>query len=389
MTVTFNPSFADWRSLFGNIVPAHIARSVGWNTGFAGPTQVISGSWFKVQSYRANQSLVLVRNPNYWGTPAKLNKLVFQFFSDDAQLAPALENKEINIFNPTSLSLSIEQAANQVPDATKVTLAGLQFEHIDFNQADPYLAKLPVREAIAHGVDRQELISHTVGEFDKGISPLGSRMLMPTQQGYKGTSYAYGTSQSNNLMKEAGFKKGSDGYWQPTYGPQKGNDLTFTIQSTSGNKIRSDTEVLFQAQMKKIGIKINIQNYDANTFFGTNLPNGTYQIAEYAWYSTPFVSGNQPIYCSYTNTANCDDNWTHSADSHVDSLMVQGSAAPSQSKEVSDFNEADSILWQHMVTLPLYQTPQFWAWSNNLKGVLPNTSNTGVTWNAENWTISS
>ena len=26
-----------------------------------------------------------------------------------------------------------------------------------------------------------------------------------------------------------------------------------------------------------------------------------------------------------------------------------------------------------MVTLPLYQKPQFWAWSNNLKGVLPNT----------------
>ena len=26
--------------------------------------------------------------------------------------------------------------------------------------------------------------------------------------------------------------------------------------------------------MKAIGIKINIQNYDANTFFGTNLPNG-------------------------------------------------------------------------------------------------------------------
>ena len=92
-------------------------------------------------------------------------------------------------------------------------------------------------------------------------------------------------------MKEAGFKKGSDGYFQPNYGPQKGKDLTFTIQSTSGNSIRSQTEDLFQAQMKAIGIKINIQNYDANTFFGTNLPSGTYQIAEFAWVTTPFVSG--------------------------------------------------------------------------------------------------
>ncbi len=153
-------------------------------------------------------------------------------------------------------------------------------------------------------------------------------MLVSTQKGYKGTAFAFSPSQSNNLMKEAGFKKASDGYFQPDYGPQKGKDLTFTIQSTSGNTIRSQTEQLFQAQMKAIGIKINIQNYDANTFFGTNLPNGTFQIAEFAWVTTPFVSGNQPIYCSYTNASNCDENWNHYANAETDKLMASGSAAP-------------------------------------------------------------
>ena len=155
VTVTFKPSFADWRSLFTDIVPAHIARTVGWNTGFAGPTQTISGSWYSITSYNANQSLVLTRNPTYWGTPGKLDKIVFQFFSDDSQLVPALQNKEIDIFNPSTVNLSIVQTANQVPNTTKVTLPGLEFEHFDFNQADPYLAKLQVREAIAHGVNRQ------------------------------------------------------------------------------------------------------------------------------------------------------------------------------------------------------------------------------------------
>jgi peptide/nickel transport system substrate-binding protein len=390
ITITFKPSFADWRSLYSGsgLVPAHIARTVGWNTGFTGPTQVISGSWYKIQSYNANQSVVLVRNPTYWGTPGKLNKIVFQFFSDDSQLVPALQNKEINIFNPATLSLSIVQTANQVPNTTKVTLPGLEFEHFDFNQADPYLAKLQVREAIAHGVDRQSIITRTVGEISKGVKPLGSRVLVPSQAGYKGTSYSFNPSLANNLMKQAGFKK-VNGYWQPNYGPQKGQPLTETIQSTSGNPIRSQTEELFQAQMKAIGIKINIQNYDANTFFGTNLPNGTFQIAEFAWVTTPFVSGNQPIYCSYTNTTNCGENWNHAANATVDKNMASGSSAPSQSQEISDYNKADGILWQTMVTLPLYQKPQFWAWSNNLKGVIPNTSSVGVTWNAEDWTISS
>jgi peptide/nickel transport system substrate-binding protein len=388
ITVTFKPTFTDWRALFTNIVPAHVARTVGWNTGFSGAQQTISGSWFEIQSYTENQSLVLVRNPKYWGTPAKLNKLVFQFFSDDSQLVPALQNKEINIFNPATVSLSIVQTANQVSGAKTATLPGLEFEHFDFNQADPYLAKTQVREAIAHGVNRQAIIARTVGEISKAVKPLGNRMLMPTQPGYKGTNFAFDPASSNNLFKELGFKKGSDGYWQPNYGPQKGKDLTFTIQSTSGNPIRAQTEELFQSQMKAIGVKINIQNYDANTLFGTNLPGGQFQITEFAWVSTPFVSANQSIYCSYTNATKCAQNYNHAANSHVDTLLNNGTSAPSTSAENTDFNQADAILWHDMVTLPLYQKPQYWAWSSNLKGVVPNTSNLGVTWNANTWSIS-
>jgi len=286
-----------------------------------------------------------------------------------------------------TVSLSIKQTAAQVPNTKTATQPGLEFEHFDFNQSDPYLAKAQVREAIAHGVNRQTIIARTVGEISSAVKPLGNRMLMPTQPNYQGTNFAYSPSQSNNLFKELGFKKGSNGYWQPNYGPQKGQDLTFTIQSTSGNSIRSQTEQLFQAQMKAIGVKINIQNYDANTLFGTNLPGGQFQIAEFAWVSTPFVSGNQSIYCSYTNTTNCAQNYNHFSSSQVDQLLKTGSEASSTSIENGDYNKADSIVWQDMVTLPLYQKPQYWAWSNNLKNVLPNTSNLGVTWNAENWTI--
>ena len=387
ITVTFKPSYTDWRALFTNLVPAHISRTVGWNTGFTGPTQTISGSWFKIQSYNENQSLVLVRNPTYWATPAKLSKLVFQFFSSDTQLVPALQNGEIQIMNPATVDLNIVQTSNQVPGATKVVLPGLEFEHFDFNQADPYLAKVQVREAIAHGVNRQQLILRTVGEISNKIKPLGSRMLVPQQAGYHGTNYAYNPTTSKHLFTELGFTKGSDGYWQPNYGPEKGQDLTFTIQSTTGNTVRAQTEQLFQAQMKAIGVKINIQNYAAADLFGTNLPNGTFQIAEFAWVPTPFISANQSIYCSYTAPTTCGQNYNHAANSQVDTLMKNGAAASSQSLETADFNKADTILWQNMVTLPLYQKPQFWAWSNTLHNVQPNTSSVGVTWNAENWTV--
>ncbi|MGO8872604.1 MAG: ABC transporter family substrate-binding protein [Acidimicrobiales bacterium] len=390
VTVKFSTPYADWQGLFTNLVPAHIARTVGWNTGFTGPAQTISGSWYMIQSYNNNQSVVLVRNPKYWGTPGKLDKIVFQFFGDDTQEVPALQNNEVQVINPTSVSTSIVQSAAQLPGITKVTVPGLEFEHLDFNEADPYLAKLQVRQAIAYGTDRQQIISHTVGEISSGLKPLGNRMFVATQSQYvdNGSQYAtVNTAKAESLLSGLGFKKAADGYFQPNFGPQAGQDLTFTIQSTSGNSIRAETEQLFQAQMKAIGIKIKIQNYDANTFFGTNLPDGTYQIAEFAWVSTPFPSQNQSIYCSYTNAQACGQNWIHYANPQVDKLMAQGAAAASSVTEVADFNTADKILWNDMATLPLYQTPEYFAWSSSYANLVPNTSEAGIPWNANLWGV--
>jgi peptide/nickel transport system substrate-binding protein len=388
VTVVYKTPFADWRSLFSNIVPEHIATTVGWDTGFNDSTKVVSGSWYEIKSYTANSSLVLQQNPKYWGTPGKLNTITFTFVSDDSQEVPALQNGEVNLINPASVSLSIVQSADQVTGITKQTIPGLEFEHFDFNEANPYLAKLAVRQAIAYGTNRQEIIARTVGEFSTGINPLGNRMLMPTQAGYVNNGAAYDTvnvSKAKSLLQGAGFTMGSDGYYQASYGPEKGGDLTLEISSTTGNALRQETEELFQAQMKTVGIKITIQNYDANTFFGTNLPNGDFTIAEFAWVSTPFLTGNESIYCSYTNTSDCGDNWDHYANKSTDTDIFNGAAATTPQAEISDYNAADKQLWADMVTLPLYQKPQFYAWTDTYGNVIPNASDLGVPWNANTW----
>jgi peptide/nickel transport system substrate-binding protein len=389
VTIKFSTGFADWRSLFSNLVPAHIGRTVGWNTGFNNWQNAISGSWYEIKSYQEGQSVVLTQNPHYWGTPGKLKNIVFSIFSSDTQEVPALQNNEVQIINPATVNLSIVQNTDQVSNVTKDTDPGLEFEHFDFNQANPYLAKLGIRQAIAYGTNRQQIIARTVGEVPGAkIVPLGNRIFVNTQKQYVNNGAQYGTvndSKAKALLKAQGFTLGSDGYWHPNYGPENGQDLSFTISSTSGNSIRAETETLFQAEMKAIGVKINIQNYAAATFFGTNLPNGDFDIAEFAWVSTPFASGNQSIYCSYSNANNCSSNYDHYADPAVDKLMAAGTAAATPAAETADYNKADALMWKDMVTLPLYQKPQFFAWSTATKGIVPNTSSVGVPWNANLW----
>ena len=390
VTVVFSTPFGDWKSLFSDMLPAHIAKVVGFNNGFQtfNAAVKVSGGPFAIQSYTQGQDLVEVRNPKWWGTPAPLDKLIFRFFADDNQIPPALQNSEVNGANPAQASLQFKDAIAAVPNLTTTIEAGLEFQHMDFNQANPYLAKLDVRQAIAFGTNRADMVNRIVGPITSSVKPLNNRIFVPGQPQYQDTSGGLGAfdpAKAKQLLQASGMTMGSDGYFHPSSGPEAGKDLAFTISTTSGEPVRAEIEQLFQSYMKNIGIKINIQNYSPNTLFGTVGPKSEYDIIEFAWVSTPFPSGNQPIYCSYTNANVCGENWNHFANPQVDALFTQAAATLDSAKAATLYNQADALLWKNMVTLPLFQQPQLNTWTSTFGNILPNTSSVGLTWNAQTW----
>jgi peptide/nickel transport system substrate-binding protein len=392
VTVVFSTPFGDWKSLFGDLIPAHIAKTVGFNNGFQtfNAAVKVSGGPFEIQSYTQGQDLVEVRNPKWWGTPAPLDKLVFRFFADDNQIPPALQNNEVNGANPAQASLQFKDAIASVPNLTTDIVPGLEFQHMDFNQANPYLAKVDVRQAIAFGTNRADMVNRIVGPITASVKPLNNRIYMPTQSQYTDTSGGLGAfdpAKAKQLLQASGMTMGSDGYFHPSSGPLAGKDLTFTISTTSGEPVRAEIEQLFQSYMKNIGVKINIQNYSPNTLFGTVGPKSEYDIIEFAWVATPFPSSNQPIYCSYTNANLCGENWNHYANPEVDKLLSQAATTLDPAKAAALYNQVDAILWKDMVTLPLFQQPQLNTWTSTFANVLPNASSVGLTWNAQTWGV--
>jgi peptide/nickel transport system substrate-binding protein len=394
VTVVFSSAFSDWPSLWGAgtpFLPAHIASKVGFNGGFQtfGPADQVSGGPYMIQSYAQGQDLVEVRNPHYWGTPGKLDKIVFRFITDDTQIPPAASNGEVHVVTSPALpSVAYSEAVKAVPNFTQGNIAALEFQHIDFNQANTYLAMANVRHALAEGTNRAEMVQRIAAPITPSIKVLQNRIYMPTQPQYQDTSGSsgdYNPSAAKTLLQQSNMTMGSDGYFQPNFGPQKGKDLTFSISTTSGVPARAQVEQLFQADMKAIGVKINIQNYSASTLFGTVLPKGEFDTALFAWVASPFASPNQSIYCSYTNAANCGSNYNHYSNKQVDSLFEQAVGTLDPTKAASLYNQIDSILWKDMATLPLFQNPDVYGWSNQYANILPNASQSGITWNANVW----
>jgi peptide/nickel transport system substrate-binding protein len=398
VTVVFAKPFADWQALFSDLMPAHIAEKVGFNNGFQtfGSAVQVSGGPYKIQSYSKGEDLVEVPNPKYWGPKTHLSKIVYRFILDDSQDAPAISSGEVNIVNPVIPSVAYADSIKSIPNFTASVLPGLEFQHIDFNESNPYLAKLAVREAIALGTNRTQMIQRIVAPIFSTVSPaltskaqvLNNRIYMPIQPSYSNTSGANGTfdpTKAKQLLTSAGMKMGSDGYMHPNSGPLKGKDFSLSISTTSGVPVRQQIEELFQANMKAIGIKINIQNYDASTLFGTVGPKGEFDLIQFAWVGSPFESGNQPIYCSYTNTSVCGENWDHYADPKVDSLFNQALSDLNPTTDASLYNQIDGLLWKDMATLPLFENPVYYGYSTKYVNLVPNPTSVGIPWNAQNW----
>jgi len=389
-TIVFATPFSDWQSLFSPFLPAHIAQKDGFNNGFQnfGPAVQVSGGPYTIQSYTKNVSLVEVPNPKWWGAKPHLSKEIFSFISDDSQGPPAMANGEVNLFNPALGSVTLLDSLKAIPNTTISVVPGLEFQHIDFNEANPYLALASVRHALAYGTNRQQMIQRLVDPLTTKIGLLGNVVFMPPQPTYQDVSGGYGafsTSQAESELKSAGMTMGSDGYFHPNFGPEKGKDFTLSISTTSGDEARLELEELFQADMKTVGVKITIQNYPANTLFGTIGPKSEYQIIEFAWVQTPFASGSYSLYCTYKNATACGENWNHYSDPQVDKDMLAGMSSGSLTTEATDFNQADTLMWKDMDTLPLFEEPTMFAWSSGYANVVPNASSAGFTWNAQEW----
>ena len=400
VTVKFikGESFAEWQGIFG-LVPAHIARSVGWNgTGDSSDgntpqgfdinpvASVLSDEQYVLHSYDAtNNNVILTKNPRFWGTPGKLDQIVFNNLDSDGTGLSDLQNGAFNVWQPNTTSLAYIQNA-QAAGVHYTVVPGIQFEHFDFNQRNPYLAQLGVRQAIAYGTDRKAIIA----AFDPsaGAKPDDNHMFVPTQSTeYVANGSAYdnvNVSKAKALLKAAGMTMGSDGYFHPTWGSQKGQDLTFNMYTTT-NGTRALIMQMFQGQMKNIGIKLNY--YGKATFFSADyLYGGNFDIAEFAWVGGIYPSGNQSIYCSWSDPA-CASNYDHYSNPKVDALVFKATTEPTLKAEVADFNAADKLVWADMATLPIYQKPNLVAWQG-VNGVINNATSAGVTWNAQTWSLS-
>ncbi|MFN2200258.1 MAG: ABC transporter substrate-binding protein [Caldilineaceae bacterium] len=340
------------------ISPASIEKMESSGEGYP-----IGSGPFILEDWQAGQSLTMRKNPDYaWGSPIVdntgapyLDKLVFKVIPDATTQLAALEAGDVDaIFvNQPSHLQTLEQDENI--EVYETVLNSLIY--LGFNFRSPPFDEEPVRYALSHAIDKQQVVDLALG----GLGIAAFAPLPPTIMGFdeslKEYELGYDPDEAIRLLEDAGFERTSDDGWQ-----RDGQELKATLL-TSTRPPNGDIATVLQSQIQAIGVPVEIQQLDGKAVMDATAE-GAFDLLlwRYDWndpdalnifLSSDRIGGTNRV--AYSNP-------------EVDALLEQGARELDDAKRIPLYVEAQKLILEDAPWQPIYNPIDAMAINKRIQG---------------------
>ena len=181
-------------------------------------THPIGTGPFKFVEFKANESIKLTRNPDYWkkGQPY-LDRIVVRNIPDSATRTAALEKGEAHYAGMGAIYYSDVRQLEKLPHigvSTKGYEMSSPIVELYFNTAKKPFDNPKVRQAISYAINRQMVIDNVWFGFGKpATGPLNSNFAASGlyTADVKNYNVPNGMEIANKLLDEAGYPRGANG----------------------------------------------------------------------------------------------------------------------------------------------------------------------------------
>ncbi len=194
---------------------------------------------FKFVSRKAQDSVVLERFEDYWGTPAKLDKVTFKIIEEDSGLVRGLQSGALDLVS----HMTSTQISQLNKDAFHVEEGSMNLvQALYLNNSAPPFDNVLVRQALCYAIDKREIINMA---FDGYGIPLGTSMFPSFGKYYDDSLtdyYPHDVAKAKDLLAQAGYP---DGF-----------EMTITVPSNYQPHV--DTAQVIVEQLKEAGITATI-----------------------------------------------------------------------------------------------------------------------------------
>jgi peptide/nickel transport system substrate-binding protein len=390
------------------IYPKHLLQAAlaahtfdkAWGVTTA-PAEMAGLGPFVLAEYVPGQRLVFQRNPHYWRTDAAgvqlpyLDRLVIEIVkTQDAEMLrlqagsiDLMTQADVRAEDIASLRRLRDQGALQLVEAG----VGVDPNMLWFNltpaalaknqKTRPYLSRTEFRQAIACAVDRDAMartlyLSAAVPVYGP-VTP-GNR----TWYSDAAPTYRYDPARATSLLTGLGLAdRNGDGMLEDA----AGQPVRFSIISQAGH-LRGQTATMIQAQLKRVGIAVDVVELDPQSIFAR-------------WGAGDYDAIYFGFQWSALDPAMTPDFWLSSGGTHVwnpsqpapatpwetqvDDLMQRQAAPGPLAERQKAFAEVQRIFGEHLPVICFVAPKVTVAMSRRVGGAEPSILDPKILWNPD------
>ncbi len=341
----------------------------------APPASIVSSGAFVIEAATPGERIEYARNPHYWkkdtqGTQLPyIDKLAIEIIPDP--------NNTFVRLSQGSLDLADRIRANDLNEFTKTpgdmrafdAGPGLAIDHLWFNlntvdgggkplanqTKRAWFSDKRFRQAVATAIDRDSITSVTLqglaSPLHGFVSPANRVWINPNL-----LKIEYSTAKADQLLMEAGFKKGGTTE-APLLTDAQNNPVEFTLVVPAENEARKLMAAVIQQDLARVGIKLQVVpiefaavterwtksfDYDA-ILLGlsqTDIEPSSYQ---------RFLVSSAGAHQWHLKQKTPSTEW----EARIDKLFAEQSVEPDQAKRLAVFSEIQTIMRDEMPVIPL------------------------------------
>jgi len=359
----------------GHIVPAHAFGKIPferWRTADFEPS-LVTGGPFRLAGHTPQQTIILERDPRYWGTPRPyLNRLVFRVLPEIGSQLGQLLAGEVQLVPvvPPAEAARIQGS----PDLRLVEFPSRTYGLVFWNNRNKLFADRPVRRALSLAINRKALVD----TLFQGHARLSNGPVLSSMWAYNDTlpQLPYDPKLARELFAQAGWRPaGSDGALR-----RGGKGFAFDLLYPAGNTMRQQMALLIQADLARLGVRVRPVQVEFTSLIA-RLESGDYEAVIWAW--TEATKVDLTALWGTPGETEGTDNYLGYSNPDLDRLIAAAREETDVAKAKALLDRAQALIVDDQPVTFLYETNQLVGASRHLRGADINAAS--VYFNVADW----
>ncbi|WP_045214919.1 peptide-binding protein [Desulfonatronovibrio magnus] len=332
---------------------------------------------YRLHRWDAGRQLVLRANHDYFEGRPHIDEIVYRIIPDQATMFLELQAGNLDMMNMTP-----QQHLFQTDDDfwqqnfQKFSYPASGYTYLGYNLKHPFFTDVRVRQALAHAVDREELVKGVL--LGEGLTTVGP--YMPGTWVYNDSiqDYQYDPQKALELLALSGWEMGPDNVLV-----KDGTPFEFTILTNQGNDLRIRTATIIQYRLARIGIRVRIRTVEWATFIREFVDKGRFDVVLLGW-STPQDPDMYNVWHSSQAVEN-GLNFVYFKNDRVDELLEKGRQSFDMEVRKKAYDEIQEILHYEQPYMFLYVQNALPIVHARFMGIEPAPS--GIMYNFKDWWV--